>query len=141
MKPILKIVKSNLFMSLTKILLVGCIILLINACIQSIIPREVVNRDVKPNDVPKVRTVILIDYFYKNRTYTNHFKSVSPKDIVSQIGLESPIGSQNSVPAFKIQGVDTKKSIAIKIKDSSLYLQSYIIDIGWINCQKYLFIL
>lgn len=125
MKPISKVRKSKLFICFIEILLICSIILLINACIQCIIPREVVNRDIKPNAVPKVRKEMIIDYSYKNRTYANHFKSLSSEDIVSQIGVTTPLFSEDSVPVFKIKGIDIKKSIAIRLKDSSLYLQAY----------------
>lgn len=131
----LKIWKSKLFISLARVLLVGCIILLLNACVQCKIPKRVENHNVNPNAVPTVRTVILLDYSYKNRTYTNHFKSLPSKDIVSQIGVSDPSFEDHGVAVFKIKGVDVKKSIAIAIKDkdSTVYLQQAYNNRYWVD--------
>lgn len=127
MKRILKVWDSKLFMHFVEILLVGCIILLINACLQCKIPKEVVNHDVKPNDVPKSHQLILSDYSYKNRIYTLHENSIPSKDLTSKIWVADPLDTRDSVPAFKLKGIDVKKSIAIGIKytDSTVYFQAY----------------
>ncbi|MDT8715907.1 hypothetical protein IAI10_04505 [Clostridium sp. 19966] len=105
--------------------LLVCTILLSHTIQKSIIPTERSTvAHIPPNAKPHSHQLIPMHYSFNNKTYTKYSSSVSAKDIDLQIGLTSNKDLWPNLPAYKIKGLDSNKSIAVKISDN-VYYQVY----------------